>query len=166
MIGLAAPGGAYSPFIERYLDYVSWIKVSLISATAWILSLFHIHTHTEPGFVLRIDGGRAIIIAMSCVGYGVYSFWTAFVVANTGRFWKKVAWITGGLFILWFINVTRLTLFLLAMNRGWPMPLGIDHHTWFEIVAYIAIFIFIFLYDRSSGNRVFTRKARQVHKQS
>ena len=150
VIGLAAPGGYYSPFIEKYLDYVSWIKNSLENATGWILSLFNIQTHKEPGFLVRITGGRGVIIAMDCVGYGVYSFWTAFVAANRGTVLKKIKWITGGLLILWFINVVRITLFLVAINKGWPMPLGIDHHTWFSIVAYLFIFILIWLYDRSS----------------
>ena len=149
VIGIAAPGGWYSPFIAKYLDYVSWIKHSLIWATGFILSLFNISTHKEPGFMIRFTGGRGVIIAMSCVGYGVYSFWIAFVAANKGKFLKKTLWIVFGVIGLWFINVVRITLFLTAINKGWPMPLGIDHHTWFTIFAYLLIFIMIWLYDRS-----------------
>jgi exosortase/archaeosortase family protein len=128
---------------------VSWIKVSLIQATAFILSFFQISTHPEPGFMLRVDGGKAVIIAMSCVGYGVYSFWIAFVVANKGKLLKKILWVIFGVLALWFINVIRITLFLVAINKGWPMPLGIDHHTWFNIFAYALIFLMIWRYDRS-----------------
>ena len=105
----------------------------------------------EPGFLIRINGGRGVIIAMDCVGYGVYSFWIAFVAANRGKFWKKAIWILLGVVVLWFINVIRITLFLVAINKGWPMPLGIDHHTWFNIVAYLMIFILVLLYDRSQN---------------
>jgi len=125
-----------------------------MSATGLILSIFNIPTHTEPGFLIRINGGRGVIIAMSCVGYGVYSFWIAFVAANNGKFWKKIRWIIVGVFALWLINVIRITLFLLAINKGWPMPFSIDHHTWFNIFAYLLIFIMIGLYDRVSGNRI------------
>jgi exosortase/archaeosortase family protein len=149
IIGLAAPGGYYIPFIEKYLDYVSWIKLSLIHATRFILSLFSIDTHTEPGFLIRITGGRGVIIAMDCVGYGVYSFWIAFVAANKGKSLKKLLWIVFGVLALWLINVIRITLFLTAINKGWPMPLGIDHHTWFNIFAYLLIFIMIWWYDKS-----------------
>jgi exosortase/archaeosortase family protein len=135
--------------VVKYLDYVSWIKVSLLSATGFNLSLFNIQTHTEPGFLIRINGGRGVIIAMDCVGYGVYSFWIAFVAANSGKFRKKAWWIVLGVSALWLINVVRISLFLVAINRGWPMPLGIDHHTWFNIFAYMFIFIMIWLYDRS-----------------
>jgi exosortase/archaeosortase family protein len=151
VIGLAAPGGIYSPFIAKYFDYVSWIKISLLETTGFILSLFSIHTHTEPGYLIRINGGRGVFIAMDCVGYGVYSFWIAFVAANKGKLLKKTLWIVLGVLALWFINVIRITLFLVAINKGWPMPLGIDHHMWFNIFAYILIFIMIWLYDRSGS---------------
>ena len=135
-----------------------------MNATGFILSLFNIQTHTEPGFLIRINGGRGVIIAMDCVGYGVYSFWIAFVAANNGTSLKK-AWIISGLLILWFINVIRITLFLVAINKGWPMPLGIDHHTWFTIAAYGMIFILIWLYDRSSQNKILkkTKKSSILH---
>jgi exosortase/archaeosortase family protein len=152
-IGFAAPGGYYIPFIAKYLDYVSWIKMSLIHATGFILSLFNIPTRVEPGFLIRFIHGRGVIIAMDCVGYGVYSFWIAFVAANKGKFSKKVLWIVGGVFGLWLINVIRITLFLTSINKGWPMPLGIDHHTWFNIFAYLLIFMMIWLYDRSFSKR-------------
>ncbi|MBS1735475.1 MAG: exosortase/archaeosortase family protein [Bacteroidetes bacterium] len=151
MIGLAAPGGYHILFIEKYLDYVSWIKISLIKATAFILSLFHIPTVSEPGFLIRFKGGRGVFIAMDCVGYGVYSFWIAFVIANKGVFWKKIKWIIIGVAGLWFINVIRITLFLTSINQGWPMPLGLDHHTWFNIIAYLLIFFMIWIYDKSHG---------------
>ena len=165
MIGLAAPGGYFSPFVQQYLDYVSWIKISLIKATGFLLSLFGIATHAEPGFLVRINGGRGVFIAMDCVGYGVYSFWIAFVAANTGTFLRKVTWIISGLLILWLINVVRITLFLVAINKGWPMPLGIDHHTWFTIAAYGMIFILIGYYDKTSKNKFLKKdkKSAKLH---
>ena len=149
-IGLAAPGGYHSAFIEKYLDYVSWIKVSLMNATGFILSIFSIETIKEPGFLIRFSGGRGVIIAMDCVGYGVYSFWIAFVAANSGTLGRKIKWILVGVLGLWLINVIRITLFLTSINKGWPMPLGLDHHTWFNIFAYLLIFIMIWWYDRTA----------------
>lgn len=157
VIGLAAPGGYHIPFIEKYFDYVSWIKISLMHGTGTILSFFNISTDIEPGYLIRFRGARGVIIAMDCVGYGVYSFWIAFVAANKGAFWKKVNWIIVGVLALWFINVVRITLFLTSINQGWPMPLGIDHHTWFNIVAYLLIFFMIWLYDKSYGKETHKR---------
>lgn len=160
VIGLASPVGWHSPFVEKYLDYVSWIKVSLIQGTGFILSLFGISTQIEPGFLIRFPGGKGAIIAMDCVGYGVYSFWIAFIAANSGSFIKKTLWIIGGLLALWFINTIRITLFLTAINKGWPMPLGLDHHTWFNIFAYALIFTMIWLFDRSQKRELATNKKK------
>lgn len=147
-IGIAAPGGDYSPFVAQWFDYVSWIKQSLMTGTGWLVGLFGYETVKEPGFLIRILGKRGVVISMSCVGYGVYSFWTAYVIANSGTLLNKTAWVLGGLLSLWTINVGRISLFLVAVNNNRPMPLGIDHHTWFTMVAYAFIFLLIWMHQQ------------------
>lgn len=154
VIGLSAPGGLYSPFIANYLDYVSWLKRGFIHTTQWICSVFGMATIVGNHFNVFVPGGQGIIVAKSCVGYGVYSFWIAFVAANKGTLLEKFTWIAGGLFGLWVINVTRITLFLIALNKGWPMPLGLDHHTWFNIFAYGLIALLIYLYDKRMKTKI------------
>lgn len=156
-IGIAAPGKFYSPFVEKYLDYVSWIKHSLMFGTKYLLGFFGFDIIAQPDFRVRVAGGRAVLIAMDCVGYGVYSFWVAYIVANPGKWLYKFYWVVGGVLLLWFINVVRISLFLLAVNKGWPMPFGIDHHTWFNIFAYLAIFAMMYFVEKKlklykSGN--------------
>lgn len=148
VIGLAAPGGKHSPFVQNYLDYVSWIKQSILWGVGKIVSWNGYETYVLPDFVIRIKNGAAVKVAMSCVGYGVYSFWAAYVIANDGGWIKKLAWVCGGLLLLWVINITRISLFLLAIQQGKQMPFGIDHHTWFNIVAYLAIFGMIVLFEK------------------
>jgi exosortase/archaeosortase family protein len=148
IIGIAAPGGLYSPFVEQYLDYVSCIKRSLMAGTRWLVGLVGYDTITEPGFLVRITGKQGVIIAMDCVGYGVYSFWIAYVVANTMALKKKLLWMVGGVLALWGINVIRISMFLIAINNNSTMPFGIDHHTWFNIVAYGFIFMMIYFFNQ------------------
>jgi exosortase/archaeosortase family protein len=148
VIGLAEPGGYYSPFIEKHLDYVSWIKRAIIAAVGGLLGLFNIDTITEPGYLIRMVNQRGVIIAMDCVGYGVYSFWIAYILTNSGGFGQKTLWLILGLLLLWFINVIRISLFLVSINTNRSMPLGLDHHSLFTIFAYGAIFIMIWLYEK------------------
>lgn len=147
-IGIAAPGGLYSPFVEQWLDYVSWIKQSLMAGTGWLVGLFGYETVKEPGFLIRIIGKRGVFIAMDCVGYGVYSFWVAYVLANPGVALRKAAWVLVGILCLWIINVIRISMFLVAINENRSMPLGIDHHDWFTIVAYFFIFGMIWAFEK------------------
>ena len=55
----------------------------------------------------------------------------------------------GGTAVLYIINVVRISLVLLSNDRGWHFPFGWDNHTWFNITAYLAIFILIYFFDRS-----------------
>jgi exosortase/archaeosortase family protein len=91
----------------------------------------------------------------------VYSFWIAFVIANKSSFSRKLVWILIGLFMLWTINVIRISLFLVAVNKHWKMPLGINHHDWFTIVAYLVIFLMIFAFDKYNNNQKRNKSASE-----
>lgn len=151
VIGLSAPGNHYSSFVDHYLDYVSGIKNTLLFGVKKLLQFFSVPTVYIPGYGLKIPGGRGIIIAMDCVGYAVYSFWLAYCLSNKKPLKQKLIWAFGGLLLLWIINVVRIAAFLYTINQNQSMPLGIDHHTWFNIFAYMAIFVMIYFYERSFG---------------
>lgn len=151
VIGLAAPGGMHVAFIEKYADYVSWLKQSMLWSVGIMSGWAGYGTTVLPGFIIKINNGAGVLIAMSCVGYGVYSFWAAYVIANSGSWQKKLSWALGGLFFLWLINSIRITLVLIALQLRKPMPFGVDHHTWFNIVAYIAIFGMIWMFERKQS---------------
>jgi exosortase/archaeosortase family protein len=149
-IGVCAKGGLYWPWAALYLNYVDWIKHSLLHGVQFFVeNIWHHPTRMEPSFLIRIVDKRGVYIAMGCVGYGVYSVWIAFLVAMPQRLLQKLLWMVGGLFVLWLINVLRISMFLVAINTNKTMPLGIDHHTWFNIVAYLMILIFMYLYHLS-----------------
>lgn len=104
-------------------------------------------TVMEPHYLIRIFKGRGVIIAYDCAGYGVMSFWLAFILTFPRDNRNKWLWGMGGLFLLWLINVFRITLFMISINQGWKFPLGIDHHTWFNIFSYFFIFLLIYFYE-------------------
>ena len=149
IIGLTYKNGIYVKFIDDYFNYVSWIKTSLIYGAQIIAESFGYLTFREQNYTLRIANGRGVIISQGCVGYGVMSFWIAFVLANKTKIKKKIIWSLIGLTIIWLINSIRIGLFLVSINKGWKIPLGIDHHTWFNIFAYIGIFILIYFFEKS-----------------
>lgn len=107
-------------------------------------------TYTADNFVVRIVDGRGVRVAYGCVGYGVMSFWLAFLIAVKESWKTKLIWLAIGWAMLYVINVIRIGLYLLAVNKGWPMPFGIDHHTWFNIVAYGCIFLMMYFFDKKT----------------
>jgi exosortase/archaeosortase family protein len=147
--GLAVKGGYYSPFVEKYLNIAAWIRTALIVSTKSFLLLVGVHTDRVSEYVLRMVGGRGVRIVYGCLGFAVMCFWIAYVFAVSTSLVKKFHWFLIGLSILWIINVIRISLVLIATNRGWRFPFGLDHHAWFNIIAYLVIFIMIYFFEKS-----------------
>jgi exosortase/archaeosortase family protein len=148
-IGLATPGGYYLEFLDRYFDYPEGLLKSLLWGCQLLYSIFGISTFVANYDQLWIRGGAGVQVAYDCLGYGVMSFWAAYVLANTAPFLKKMKWLAGGWLLLWLINVSRISLFLKSVNEKWGMPFGVDHHTWFNIISYLCIFLMIFAHEKS-----------------
>jgi exosortase/archaeosortase family protein len=148
IIAVTAPGGYYSSFIDHYFNLIAWLKDSLILGTGSLLKLLGYDTYTLDNFIIRLSGGKGVRIAHDCAGHGIISFWAAYVISIYLPLKPKLFWLIAGLFVLWFINVLRISLLILALNLNWPMPLGVDHHTWFNIISYLFIFVMILLLER------------------
>lgn len=161
-IGLAAPGNYYIEFFDRYLDYPEALTKSLLWGCRSLYSLFGVATEVRDYDQLWIRGGSGVLLAYDCLGYGVLSFWAAYIITNKGSFKLKLSWLTGGWFVLWLINVIRISLYLKSVNEKWSMPFGIDHHTWFNIASYACIFIMILLFERRSGKSAPEKKDAHI----
>ena len=148
IIGLSSPGGYYSEFVARYLNFIPAFRNSLLSCSEYFLALLGYESHQAKGIQLLLEGGGGVSVVYSCLGYGITSFWLAFVFANTGSWKKKFLWMVGGATALYIINVLRMSLVALASHKRWSYPFGWDHHTWFNIVAYCGIFLMMWIYDR------------------
>ena len=149
IIGLSAPEGYYSSFVAKYLNFIPAFRDSLLYASKCFLVLLGYETYQSTHTQLRMVGGPgAVNLVYTCLGYGVTSFWLAFVFANTGSFKKKLLWMIGGSAALYIINVIRISLTLLGNSKKWHFPFGWDNHTWFNVVAYAMIFLMIYFYDK------------------
>lgn len=138
------------------------MRASLLWGAKGLLALAGYTTYLPDKYHLFMKSGSGVHMVYSCIGYGVMSFWGAFIIANQGSWKKKLVWLAGGWFAIWCINVVRISLLVLAINKSWQMPLGFDHHTWFTIAAYILIFILIYFYDRTS-KKIFTKSNSSKH---
>jgi exosortase/archaeosortase family protein len=151
VIGLSAPVGFYSSFVDKYLNFIPAFRYSLLNASKYFLEWLGYDSFISSPIKLSITGGGgAVRIVYSCLGYGVTSFWLAFVFANNGSWKRKLAWMLGGTALLYIINVVRISLTLLSNSKKWHFPFGWDNHTWFNIAAYGGIFLLIWFYDQKS----------------
>lgn len=160
IIGLSSRENCYNPFVANHLNFIDPFRKTLLLSSKTLLALFHYNTYLQDKYTLKLVDGSGIRMVYSCIGYGVISFWLAFVFANKGTFRKKALWMIGGILLLCVINILRISLLVIATNKGWPIPLGWDHHTWFNIAAYILIFCMIYFYDKSGRKEKMTLQGK------
>ncbi len=147
--GIAIKGGFYSSFVEKYFNLSAWLRTSLIAGTKLFVSFFNIETIRTSEYILRIPNANGIKIVYSCLGFAVMSFWTAYIIATAADKQKKIRWLFIGLLLIWIINVLRISMVIIAGRKEWKFPLGLDHHSWFNIIAYLAIFIMMYLFEKN-----------------
>lgn len=153
VIALSSPEGYYSSFVAGKLNFIDPLRHLLLEASRSLLSLFGFQTYFKDSLTIGLVNGKGVRMVYSCIGYGVLSFWIAFVLANRAPWKKTLGWLVGGCLLLCGINIIRISLLLVAINKGWPIPFGWDHHTWFNIMAYTLIFSMIYGYDRTWKNK-------------
>ncbi|MGG9972124.1 hypothetical protein ACQ33O_10055 [Ferruginibacter sp. SUN002] len=153
LIALVSPEGYYSPFIAKYLDYVSGLRFLLMKSSVSFLWLLGFSATIFDEYWIKMGNGSGVRIGYDCIGYGVLFFWMAFIFANKVPIKKKIKWIIGGMIVIWIINVLRISLLLLAIDKNWRAFFSINNHTLFNIVAYAAIFTMIYFFDMSEKKR-------------
>jgi exosortase/archaeosortase family protein len=153
IIGLTVPGGYYSLFVSDYLDYPALLRSSLLHGTRLLVTVFGFSAFIPDANHVKIVNGIGVRIVYACLGYGLLSFWAAFIVANKGSFLKKIKWIIGGCCFIWLINVVRISLVLVAANKQWKLPVTLEQHTLYSIIVYAFIFLMIWLFQRSENVR-------------
>lgn len=146
MIGIIVPGGYYSPFVDQYLNYVTFVKTSVLQTGGFLGSLFGISSHLVDNSTLRMEDGNSLMMAWSCAGLEILSFWAAFSLADTTPLRSKLLWCVGGLLTIWFINCARVALLIVAIYQDWQIIPRLKHHDTFNIVAYSFVFLLMYVY--------------------
>jgi exosortase/archaeosortase family protein len=149
IIGLCSKENLYSPFVSTYLDFITPLRRSILQSAEYILKFFGHSTIWSDQYTLGLKDGRSVRMVYSCIGYGVLSFWAAFILANPKGLKVTIIWLVCGWALLWALNVLRIFFLLLAINNNSGVKFEIDHHTFYNIIAYCCIFLMIFFYDRS-----------------
>jgi exosortase/archaeosortase family protein len=149
-IGLIAPGGLYSAFADNYLNYVSFIKVSVLQTARLMANIFGVSSHLVSTSVIKVEGGGELYMAWACCGLELMSFWAAFALADTTPLRTKLKWCLGGLFSIWLINCVRVSLIMIAQKNKWQNLQMMTHHDTFNIAAYALIIFLMFIYYKKN----------------
>lgn len=155
-IAITGKGGKYySAWLENNLNYVRWLRYTILYGTKGMMSVLGFETNIVSEYVIRIKGGYGVQLVYSCLGYGILSFWIAFIIANKGTKIFKTKWLLIGCFIILFSNMSRITILLISNQKKWFKPFNLDHHTFYNIIAYIIVIIMIFLFLKDAKKQQF-----------
>ena len=166
-IGIVSPGGkTYSLFLDRYANFPAWLTYFICKSAKGLLQLIGYDVYQKKPNNVTITGGRGVNIIWACLGFGVMSFWVAFVAAHYAKWLYKLKWIFAGVALITGINILRIALIALALHHNWKAFMAIEPHLAFNVVSYIAIIAlavwFAFRYKRheeirsKNHNKAFT----------
>jgi exosortase/archaeosortase family protein len=149
-------GNALFLFLRNHVNYIDWLRYSVLYTSKFFGGLLGIKSHIENVVILKLDepnNHKAIKMVYECIGYGIMSFWAAFVIANKNKWTIKLLWVLLGWVFIWIINCTRITILLYAIKNNWPINQYFDHHTLFNIVAYGFVLLLIYVYIKKTETR-------------
>jgi exosortase/archaeosortase family protein len=151
--GIVSPEGSYySQFLDQNLNYIRWVRDILMYVSNFIANGFGTESYISGPQMMKIGQGIQVEIWAPCLGFGIMSFWTAFILTNTGNWKKKSLWWLGGISSICLINCLRIALFLIALDRNWAQNSSLDHHDLFNIAAYILIGILMYSYTEDKNS--------------
>ncbi|MEJ2881694.1 exosortase Y [Pedobacter sp. GR22-6] len=140
-IAVSTPGGFYIKWFDQHINYIkAWRKLD-IHASAFLLRNFGYTVYTnETGLSVRHYSGFRLVY--SCLGYGIMSSFTAFVLAFPKPLKTKFGFIFLGVITIQLMNILRLVLIALFYKSD----NFFDHHLLFNISIYLLIALFIYLW--------------------
>lgn len=143
-VGITSPGGkAYSPFLNHYFNITSWLTWLIAKTSLGILKLSGFSVFQRTPNNVTITGSHGVTILWACLGFGVMSFWTAFVTAHKASWQYKLKWVVFGVIFITGINIIRITLIALANHYHWKAFQSVEPHFAFNVVTYIVLFAMI-----------------------
>ncbi len=148
------PKNALTLFISNHLNYIDWLRDIILQGSQFFSRLMGIDCLIKHPYLLEaIHFKRSVRIVYSCIGYGIMSFWVAFILANAGKMKRKLLWAAIGIMVILLINSLRVAIILYAQIKHWPINKYADHHTTFNVIAYCILFILIGIYLNGDKKR-------------
>ena len=147
-IGITSPDGKYYiSFFDKYLNYVKALRLIILTGSQLLMSMLGYETFLLDPYTVKVVNGASVRLVYSCLGYGVISFWIAFMVANKVNVYFKLKWLLIGIFVIIFSNIIRISFLLIANENKWSKVFDIDHHTVYNIINYVLLIILIFIFQ-------------------
>ena len=139
--GLTSPGNNYNAFLDHNFNYIDWLRYALLHISSTLLNLLGF-TSIVGNNQLLVAGHGIIELIYTCLGLGVMSFFSAFVIAYPKKIKPKLVFLVCGLVSIQILNIIRLMLLALYWNKSRSRI--IDHHLIFDVLIYIIIIVALY----------------------
>lgn len=147
---MSVGGRFYNVYIAEHFNYIQWLKSSLIILGAWIIKLFGFYSIYNEMDILVVDGPY-LRINYACLGLGVMSFFTAFVIAFPAKLKAKTKLFIVGMTMIYVLNILRiaglgiLLSFFKSQRNNFTY-----HHEVFNIIVYLCIFVLLYFWIKKN----------------
>ncbi len=152
LIGCTSPAGKfYIPFLAEKLNLVEGYRMFLLYASEVFSRISGFESQVMLPYHLKV-GNSGITLVYSCMGYGLMSLWLALVIAYPSRWKQKILPLIGGLILINLLNILRIGGLAILYSEGKTEIFSwIDHHTLFNTVVYVVMFIVFVIWIRKIG---------------
>ena len=162
MNSVMSPGGRfYNESIAANFNYIQGLKSLLIIPAVWIIKLFGLYTiHNEMD--VMVVNGPYLRVNYACLGLGVMSFLTAFVIAFPAKTKAKLKLLVIGIVMIYVLNVLRIAALGVILGFFESQRNNFTyHHEVFNIIVYICIFILLYFWIRRNTNPIVKKETKK-----
>lgn len=149
-IGLITPEGFYIPWLQEHANYIRHWREFDLQTTAAMLNILGFRTSLTE-LSLSVSGLSGFKLVYSCLGYGVMSFFAAFVLSFPKRLSGRLFMLVSGIMIIQALNIIRFILISIYWKPSYKQN-WIDHHTLFNIVVYLIITAILYAWTQTTPN--------------
>jgi exosortase/archaeosortase family protein len=149
--GITSQGNYYNSFLAQHLDYIRGLRHLLLNTTAKLLNWMGFGAITDDTDILIAGHGRLKLI-YSCLGLGIMSFFSAFVIAYPRRLKPKILFLVIGLICIQILNIMRFLVLAILWDKNEGSQI-IDHHTVFNIIIYVIIAVSLYFWVKHDDKK-------------
>jgi len=133
----------YNHILGEYFNYIHILRRTLLLSSVQILDWLGFPSISDE-YHLLISGHGSLNLVYSCLGLGVISFFSAFVLSYPKSLKTKIIFLGTGVFAIELLNVFRFVF----LGIFWDKKEGkiIDHHVVFNLFIYILISLSLYLW--------------------
>lgn len=147
-------GLIYSSFLDNYLNYIACVRYFIMYVSNAIVNVMGVDSHVYSPDYLRTLSRAWVQVEPGCLALNLLIFWVAFVIPNKESLKRKITWCVAGVLGICIINCLRISFLLIGFDHRWKPSTFANHHTQFNLVAYSLILFMIYLYTKTSKNKL------------